>query len=159
MRTLQLQNFQLMPYSSALENVALPLSYAGVPRKVRRERAAEMLSRVGLADRVDFLPIQLSGGQKQRVAIARAMINHPRILLADEPTGALDSASGRQVMELFQELNDDGMSILMITHDRQVALHAQRMVEIHDGVLTEACVLPMGAAESDDRTDKEGSDE
>ena len=153
------QNFQLMPYSSALENVALPLSYAGVPRKVRRERAAEMLSRVGLADRVDFLPIQLSGGQKQRVAIARAMINHPRILLADEPTGALDSASGRQVMELFQELNDDGMSILMITHDRQVALHAQRMVEIHDGVLTEAGVSPTGAAESDDRTDKEGSDE
>ena len=131
------QSFQLLPYSSALENVALPLSYAGVSRRERRERAAEMLKRVGLEDRMDFLPTQLSGGQKQRVAIARAMINEPRILLADEPTGALDSASGRQVMEIFKELNDEGMSILMITHDRKVADHAHRIVEICDGVLTE----------------------
>ena len=131
------QSFQLLPYSSALENVALPLSYAGVSRMERRERAAEMLKRVGLEDRMDFLPTQLSGGQKQRVAIARAMINEPRILLADEPTGALDSASGRQVMEIFKELNDEGMSILMITHDRKVADHAHRIVEICDGVLTE----------------------
>ena len=132
------QSFQLLPYSSALENVALPLTYAGVPRKERRERAAEMLKKVGLEERVNFLPTQLSGGQKQRVAIARAMINHPRILLADEPTGALDSASGRQVMELFKELNDEGMSILMITHDRKVASEATRMVEIYDGILTPA---------------------
>ena len=132
------QSFQLLPYSSALENVELPLTYAGVPRKERRERAAEMLRKVGLEERIDFLPTQLSGGQKQRVAIARAMINHPRILLADEPTGALDSASGRQVMELFKELNSEGMSVLMITHDRKVASQASRMVEIYDGILTAA---------------------
>jgi len=143
------QSFQLMPYSSALENVALPLTYAGVPRRERRERAAEMLKRVGLEDRMDFLPTQLSGGQKQRVAIARAMINRPRILLADEPTGALDSASGRQVMEIFKELNAEGMSILMITHDRQVAQNAHRIVEIHDGVLTSgASAAEAGGAES-----------
>ena len=99
---------------------------------------------------MDFLPTQLSGGQKQRVAIARAMINRPRILLADEPTGALDSASGRQVMEIFKELNDEGMSILMITHDAQVARHAHRIVEIYDGVLTDAGAAEMtGARETD----------
>ncbi len=102
----------------------LPLTYAGVPRKERRERAVSALERVGLGDRVNFRPNQLSGGQKQRVAIARAIVNHPKILLADEPTGALDSASGEQVMELFQSLNDEGVSILMITHDAEIAGYA-----------------------------------
>ena len=129
------QNFQLLPRQSALENVALPLTYAGIPKKERRERAREALERVGLADRVDFKPTQLSGGQKQRVAIARAMVNRPKILLADEPTGALDSRSGRQVMELFQELNKEGVSILMITHDAEIASWASRKVEIRDGIL------------------------
>lgn len=129
------QNFQLLPRQSALENVALPLTYAGIPKKERRERAREALERVGLADRVDFKPTQLSGGQKQRVAIARAMVNRPKILLADEPTGALDSRSGRQVMELFHELNKEGVSILMITHDAEIASWASRKVEIRDGIL------------------------
>ena len=122
-------------YSDAMDNVALPLSYAGISRKERKERAIEMLGRVGLSERVSFMPNQLSGGQKQRVAIARAMINHPRILLADEPTGALDSASGKQVMQLFRELNDTGVTILMITHDAEIASHADRVVEIRDGLL------------------------
>lgn len=129
------QNFHLLPRQSALENVELPLTYAGVPKKERRERAVEALSRVGLEDRVDFKPTQLSGGQKQRVAIARALVNHPRILLADEPTGALDTKSGQQVMELFRDLNREGVSVLMITHDRDIASCASRMVEIRDGVL------------------------
>lgn len=129
------QRFQLLPRQSALENVALPLTYAGIPKKERRERAAEALGRVGLADRMEFKPTQLSGGQKQRVAIARAIVNRPKILLADEPTGALDSRSGEQVMELFQSLNDEGVSILMITHDAEIASFAGRKVEIRDGIL------------------------
>ncbi|MGN0315846.1 MAG: ABC transporter ATP-binding protein [Fusicatenibacter sp.] len=129
------QNFQLLPRQSALENVCLPLSYAGVSKKERKERAAIALERVGLADRMDFKPTQLSGGQKQRVAIARAIVNHPKILLADEPTGALDSKSGEQVMELFQSLNDEGVSVLMITHDAEIASWAERIVEIRDGIL------------------------
>ena len=129
------QSFQLLPRQSALENVALPLTYAGIPKKERRERAAEALGRVGLADRMEFKPTQLSGGQKQRVAIARAFVNRPKILLADEPTGALDSRSGEQVMELFQSLNDEGVSILMITHDAEIASFAGRKVEIRDGIL------------------------
>ena len=129
------QNFQLLPRQTALENVELPLTYAGIPRKERRERAAQALARVGLEDRIHFRPSQLSGGQKQRVAIARAMVNHPKILLADEPTGALDSVSGQQVMDLFQSLNQEGVSILMITHDREIAGHSGRMVSIRDGIL------------------------
>ena len=131
------QSFQLLPYQSALENVALPLTYAGVSRIERLERAAEMLARVDLSDRVDFKPTQLSGGQKQRVAIARAMINHPKILLADEPTGALDSKSGVQIMELFERLNQEGVTVLMITHDANIAKNAHRMATIYDGILTE----------------------
>lgn len=131
------QTFQLLPYMSAADNVALPLSYAGVSRRERRERAIEMLGKVGLSDRVSYLPNQLSGGQKQRVAIARAMINHPRILLADEPTGALDSTSGKQIMGLFRELNEDGVTILMITHDAEIASNADRIVEIRDGLLNQ----------------------
>ena len=120
-----------------MENVELPLTYAGVAKKERRERALQALTRVGLEDRVNFQPNQLSGGQKQRVAIARALVNQPKILLADEPTGALDSTSGEQVMELFQKLNDEGVSVLMITHDPEIAAHAKRVVMIRDGELQE----------------------
>lgn len=131
------QNFQLLPRMSALDNVALPLVYAGVRKKVRRERAREALVRVGLEDRTGFNPTQLSGGQKQRVAIARAMVNQPKILLADEPTGALDSKSSKQVMELFQTLNDEGVTVIMITHDSGIAGHAKRIVDIFDGEISE----------------------
>ena len=131
------QNFQLLSRQTALENVELPLTYAGVAKKERRERALQALTRVGLEDRVNFQPNQLSGGQKQRVAIARALVNRPKILLADEPTGALDSTSGEQVMELFQKLNDEGVSVLMITHDPEIAAHAKRVVMIRDGELQE----------------------
>ncbi len=131
------QTFQLLPGTTALENVELPLTYAGISRRERRERAVEILKKVGLEDRMYFMPNQLSGGQKQRVAIARAMINHPRLLLADEPTGALDSASGAQIMDLFRQLNEEGVSIIMITHDPKVAAGASRMVEIYDGILTD----------------------
>ena len=129
------QNFQLLARQSAMENVCLPLTYAGVPKKERRERAAIALERVGLGDRMSFKPTQLSGGQKQRVAIARAIVNHPKILLADEPTGALASHSGEQVMELFQSLNDEGVSILIITHDAEIASMAPRTVELRDGMM------------------------
>ena len=131
------QNFQLLPRMSALENVALPLVYAGMRKKVRRERAREALVRVGLEDRTAFNPTQLSGGQKQRVAIARAMVNKPKILLADEPTGALDSRSSAQVMELFQTLNEEGVTVVMITHDPGIAHHAKRIVDIFDGEISE----------------------
>ncbi len=131
------QTFQLLPRQTALENVALPLIYAGVPKKERIRRASEALERVGLSDRVNFVPNQLSGGQKQRVAIARAMVNQPKILLADEPTGALDSKSGEQVMELFQKLNDEGVTVIMITHDKEIAEHAERIVDIFDGEISE----------------------
>ena len=131
------QIFNLLPRQSALENAALPLLYAGVKPKVRRERAREALEKVGLSDRVSFLPTQLSGGQKQRVAIARAMINHPKLLLADEPTGALDTASGEQVMELFHELHKTGVTIVMITHELEIAQHAERILTIRDGRLGE----------------------
>lgn len=129
------QTFQLLPQETALDNVSLPLIYAGISKQERSERAYESLKRVGLEDRTTFLPTQLSGGQKQRVAIARAMINSPRILLADEPTGALDQSSGKQVMELFKKLNDEGTTILMITHDADVAKNARHMVRIIDGML------------------------
>ena len=131
------QNFNLLPRETALENVALPLLYAGVPRRERAERARAALESVGLGDRVDFLPTQLSGGQKQRVAIARAMINRPHVLLADEPTGALDTASGKQVMELFEKLNRDGMTVVMITHAPEIAQRARRMIRILDGRIAE----------------------
>lgn len=131
------QSFHLLPKQSALANVEMPLNYARVPKKERKERALRALDRVGLSDRVDFRPNQLSGGQMQRVAIARAIVNNPRLLLADEPTGALDSKSGAQVMELFQKLNDEGVSVLMITHDSEIASHAKRVVTIRDGELRE----------------------
>ena len=131
------QSFQLMPRESAVENVALPLSYAGVRKKERRSRATKALERVGLGDRVNFRPTQLSGGQKQRVAIARAMVNHPKLLLAVEPTGALDSKSGEQIMELFDSLNEEGVTIVMITHDPKIAAKAKRIVRIIDGEIYE----------------------
>ncbi len=131
------QSFHLLPWESAVENVSLPLSYAGVRKKERRQRAVQALERVGLGDRVSFRPTQLSGGQKQRVAIARAMVNNPKILLADEPTGSLDSKSGEQIMELFRKLNEDGMTVIMITHDRAIASNAKRVVNIIDGMITE----------------------
>lgn len=132
------QSFHLLPRESALENVALPLIYAGVKKADREKRAAAALERVGLADRVDFKPTQLSGGQKQRVAIARAMVNNPKILLADEPTGALDSKSGKQIMELFDRLNEEGVTIVMITHDAKIASYAKRVIRIIDGEIEEA---------------------
>ena len=131
------QNSQLLPRLTALKNVELPLIYAGVAPRERRRRAEEMLGRVGLSDRLHHLPSQLSGGQQQRVAIARAMINNPSLLLADEPTGALDQKTGRQVMALFGELNAEGRTIIMITHDAGIARHAQRVAHIIDGELTE----------------------
>lgn len=130
------QNFQLLPKMTAVDNVALPLMYAGVKKEERRKKAREVLETVGLKDRMNFQRDQLSGGQCQRVAIARAMVTHPKLLLADEPTGALDSASGEQVMELFQHLHEHGATILMITHDAQIASHADILYHIRDGILT-----------------------
>ena len=131
------QNFNLLPRQSALDNVALPLQYAKMPLKKRRQKAAEMLEMVDLSDRVSFKPTQLSGGQKQRVEIARAMAADPKILLADEPTGALDSKSGLQVMELFDTLHKQGVTIVMITHSDEIASYAERVVKIIDGELFE----------------------
>ena len=131
------QNSQLLPRLTAQKNVELPLIYAGVPPRERRRRAREMLERVGLSDRMGHTPNQLSGGQQQRVAIARALVGNPTLLLADEHTGALDQKTGRQVMGLFRELNDEGRTIIMITHDMNIAKYARRVVHIIDGVLTE----------------------
>ena len=131
------QNFNLLPRETALENVALPLLYGGVGRRERTERARQALENVGLGDRLTFFPTQLSGGQKQRVAIARAMVGKPKLLLADEPTGALDTASGKQIMELFRELNKQGVTIVMITHEPEIAAYADRTLYIRDGQLSE----------------------
>ena len=129
------QSFYLLPKLSARENVALPLLYAGVKKRARNRRAEEALQMVGLGDRMDFMPNQLSGGQQQRVAIARAMINKPKLLLADEPTGALDSTSGHQVMDLFDELNAKGTTIVLITHEPAVGARAKHLRRILDGEL------------------------
>lgn len=131
------QNFNLLSSETAQENVALPLIYAGIDKEKRNQRAIDVLNKVGLQDRISFKPSQLSGGQKQRVAIARAIINNPKILLADEPTGALDQASGKQVMELFKSLNDEGVTIIIITHDANVASHAKKIFHIIDGEIIE----------------------
>ena len=129
------QNFHLLPKMSALDNVALPLLYAGVPLKERRVRAEAALQAVGLEDRVHVLPNQLSGGQCQRVAIARAIVTKPALLLADEPTGALDTASGNQIMDIFRQLSQDGMTIIMITHEPAIAACADKTYHILDGFL------------------------
>ena len=131
------QHFNLLMQKSVIDNVCFPLYIKGKKKAEARKRAAELLEIVGLGDRQNAYPAQLSGGQKQRVAIARAIVNNPKLLLADEPTGALDSKSGAQVMELFQRLNDEGVSVLMITHDADIAAHAKRVVTIKDGILQE----------------------
>lgn len=127
------QQFHLLPQFSALENVMLPMIYSGVPAPERRERASDVLHRVGLGHRLDNRPNQLSGGQQQRVAIARAIINHPSLLLADEPTGALDSQTTTEVLNLFDELNQEGITILLVTHEDEVGARAQRVVHFRDG--------------------------
>ena len=132
------QNFQLLPRISTLENVMLPLVYAKVPRKERIERARAELVRVGLGDKLTNLPRQLSGGQQQRVAIARALVTKPSILLADEPTGALDSHTGAQIMDIFRGLNEEGITVVMITHDAKIASYAARTVHILDGKMYSA---------------------
>ena len=139
------QSFQLLPRLNALENVELPLVYAGVSPSERRRRAKAVLERVGLENKMKNYPNQLSGGQQQRVAIARAVVTEPTILLADEPTGALDQATGRQVMQLFRQLHDEGRTIIMITHDVNIAANAQRIVHILDGRLWEGETAGAGA--------------
>jgi putative ABC transport system ATP-binding protein len=129
------QQFNLLPRDSALENVELPMIYAGESPSARRKKALAALERVGLSDRLDHLPNQLSGGQQQRVSIARAIVNQPLLLLADEPTGALDSATTKQVMELFVELHRQGMTVIIVTHDAQIAEYGERIVRFKDGVI------------------------
>ncbi|WML60769.1 ABC transporter ATP-binding protein [Neobacillus sp. PS2-9] len=131
------QNFNLLTKLTALENVELPLLYSGVPTKERRERALESLEKVGLKERAGHLPTQLSGGQQQRVAIARALVGNPSILLADEPTGALDSKTSKEILLIMKELNESGHTIILITHDLAIAKQAKRMVSIQDGQLQE----------------------
>lgn len=134
------QSFQLLLRLNALENVELPMIYAGVSPENRQKRAAAILERVGLADKMNNYPNQLSGGQQQRVAIARSVVTEPTILLADEPTGALDQKTGQQIMELFKELNAEGRTIIMITHDTNIARYSKRIVNILDGRLSEGVV-------------------
>lgn len=134
------QSYYLLQKQTAYQNVELPLIYANIPERKRRERVEHCLEEVGLADKMDYFPNQLSGGQQQRVAIARAVANHPSILLADEPTGALDQNTGVQVMNLFHTLNEEGNTIIMITHDVKIAAHARRIVKILDGVISEGAV-------------------
>jgi putative ABC transport system ATP-binding protein len=127
------QSFNLLPRQNAGENVELPMIYAGIAPRERRRRALEMLDRVHLADRADHVPNELSGGQRQRVAIARALAANPRLILADEPTGALDSKTGVEIMELFRDLNEAGVSLIIVTHDSDLAAQANRVVHIKDG--------------------------
>ncbi|MGK7313191.1 MAG: ABC transporter ATP-binding protein [Candidatus Longimicrobiales bacterium M2_2A_002] len=129
------QTFNLLPRATALHNVELPLIYGGTPAKERRERAELVLTRTGLGDRMDHRPSELSGGQRQRVAVARALVNEPAILLADEPTGNLDSTTGEEIMALFEELHADGQTILLVTHEHDIAEHAHRHITLRDGMV------------------------
>ena len=129
------QTFNLLPRSTALANVELPLIYSGIKSSERRKRAIEVLEKVGLGDRMDHKPNELSGGQRQRVAVARALINNPSILLADEPTGNLDSKTGQEIMELFEELHTAGNTIILVTHEEEIAAHARRIIRLRDGLL------------------------
>lgn len=131
------QSFNLLPRMTILENVELPMVYAGVPSKERRERALEALEKVGLADRIKHRPNEISGGQRQRVAIARAIVNNPSIILADEPTGNLDTKATVEIMKIIQKLNDDGATILMVTHEPDVANFARRIIRMRDGSITD----------------------
>ncbi|MBZ5589964.1 MAG: ABC transporter ATP-binding protein [Acidobacteriia bacterium] len=131
------QTFNLLARTSALENVEVPLVYAGIPRHERRRRAKEMLEMVGLGDRMHHQPNELSGGQRQRVAVARALVNRPSLLLADEPTGNLDSRTGEEIMALFDELNGRGNTIVLVTHEEDIAHHARRVVKLRDGKVVE----------------------
>lgn len=130
------QNFNLLSRISAAENVALPLVYAGVPKKEREQRAREVLASVGLADRADHQPNELSGGQRQRVAIARALVNHPHIIMADEPTGNLDTKSTKEIMQIFEELHQQGRTIILVTHEPEIAVCASRQLLVRDGLIT-----------------------
>jgi putative ABC transport system ATP-binding protein len=129
------QAFHLIAEATVLENVALPLYYAGVARKDRERKARELLDRVGLSDRLDHRPNQLSGGQRQRVAIARALVNNPSILLADEPTGNLDSTTSTEIMSVFAELHHQGQTVVMVTHEQDIAAHAARVITLRDGIV------------------------
>ncbi len=129
------QTFNLLPRATALHNVELPLIYGGTPSRERRERAENVLTRVGLGDRMDHRPTELSGGQRQRVAVARALVNEPAILLADEPTGNLDSVTGQEILALFEELHADGQTILLVTHEHDIAEHAHRTITLRDGLI------------------------
>ncbi len=131
------QNFNLLPYATAFENVEVPLIFGGVPSKKRRKRAMELLERVGLKDRANHKPTELSGGEMQRVAIARALVNQPRLILADEPTGNLDSASGGEIVNLFEELSKLGHTIIVITHDKEIARRTQRIIKLRDGLVVD----------------------
>lgn len=130
------QSFNLLPRMTALQNVELPLMYAKVEKNIRRKKAIQSLEKVGLADRIDHRPSELSGGQKQRVAIARALVTNPGIILADEPTGALDTKSGKEIMQIFSDLNNEGHTVLVITHEREIAACTKRIIEIRDGLIT-----------------------
>ncbi|MBU8682589.1 ABC transporter ATP-binding protein [Bacillus haynesii] len=129
------QQFQLLPRLNAIKNVELPMIYSGIPRKERRERAERALEKVGLKDRMRHMPNELSGGQKQRVAIARAIVNEPKLILADEPTGALDTKTSRDIMEQFTELNEEGTTVVLVTHEPEIADYTSRIIMVRDGVI------------------------
>ncbi len=135
------QSFNLIPFKNAMDNVALPLYYKGVKRKERNKIALDYLEKVGLLDWAKHMPSEMSGGQKQRVAIARALVTNPKVILADEPTGALDSKTSFEVMELLKEVNDDGMTVIIVTHEHDISEMTQRIINLHDGIIMEQPVI------------------